>query len=197
MRRAGRVNWLIDPGLRRKNPSFKLLCGAYAREDRAIEAGDHQTFKELMARGESVAFIPGGFQDAVVFAYKKERTVVRQRKGFIKYCLQYGYRVHPVYTFGESETYYTFTGLERLRNWISKYNIPMVAFFGWPLLPFLPWPQTSILTYVGEGIDFPLLPAPTKEEVDKWHAVYLSALRRHFDVHKAEAGYPDAQLEIL
>eukprot|EP00415_Alexandrium_ostenfeldii_P000729 UN0729 len=150
-----------------------------------------------MSRGESVALIPGGFQDAVKFQYQKERTAIKDRKGFIKYCLQYGYRVHPVYTFGESETYYTFTGLEGLRNWISRYNIPMVVFLGWPLCPFLPWPQTRILTYVGRGIDMPLLPSATKEEVDYWHSVYMTALRQLFDEQKAEAGYPGAELEIL
>jgi len=197
LRRAGRVAWLVDPNLRRKNPSFKLLASAYRGEGRAIESADAEGIKRLMSHGESVALIPGGFQDAVAFEYRKERTVVRKRKGFIKYCLQFGYRLHPVYTFGESETYYTFTGLRGLRQWLSQYNIPMVAFLGWPLCPFLPWPQTRILTYVGPGIDMPLLPSPTEAEVDHWHSVYLAALRQLFDQYKAEAGYPHSKLEIL
>lgn len=197
MRRAGRVNWLIDPNLRHKNPSFKMLCGAYASEDRAIAAGDAPGFRELMGKGESVAFIPGGFQDAVAFAYRKERTVIRRRKAFIKFCLQHGYRLHPVYTFGESETYYTFTGLEGLRNWLSLFNIPMVVFVGWLPVPFLPRPDAKILTYVGRGIDLPHLPDPTKEEVDHWHGTYISALTQLFEESKAEAGHAQAQLEIL
>uniref|UniRef100_A0A7S2M1A5 diacylglycerol O-acyltransferase n=1 Tax=Zooxanthella nutricula TaxID=1333877 RepID=A0A7S2M1A5_9DINO len=196
-RRAGRVNWLIDPGLRNKNPTFRMLCDAYRREDRAIEAGDRQGFQEIMSRGESVALIPGGFQDAVVAQFGKDSCVVRKRKGFVKYCLHYGYRLHPVYTFGECETYHTFTGFRGLRIRISERNIPMVAFFGWPLCPLLPRPESRILTYVGPGIDLPHIASPTQEEVDHWHGVYLSALEKLFEDNKADAGYPQASLEIL
>jgi len=194
-RAAGRVNWLIDPGLRHKNPLFRMLCDAYRREDRAIEATSEM--QELMSQGQSVALIPGGFQDAVAFQFRKECCVVRRRKGFVKYCLQYGYRLHPVYTFGESETYHTFTGLRALRMAISENNVPMVMFFGWPLCPILPRPKSQILTYVGHGIDLPHIPKPSPEQVDHWHGVYVDALQRLFDESKVEAGYPDATLEIL
>ncbi|CAE7491162.1 DGAT2 [Symbiodinium necroappetens] len=70
-------------------------------------------------------------------------------------------------------------------------------FFGWPLLPFLPRPQSRIITYVGPGIDLPHIPSPSNEDVDHWHKVYMEGLQKLFDENKAEAGYPDAQLEIL
>ncbi|CAJ1391033.1 unnamed protein product [Effrenium voratum] len=73
--------------------------------------------------------------------------VLSSKKGFIKYCLQFGYRAHPVYTFGECETYHTFRGFKRLRMKVAKNNVPALAFFGWPCLPFLPRPQSKILTY--------------------------------------------------
>ena len=37
-----------------------------------------------------------------------------------------------IYTFGESETYHTFTGLLPLRLWINRFQIPAVLFFGEP-----------------------------------------------------------------
>jgi len=194
---AGKVNWLIDPNLRHKNPSFRLLCESYNNESRAIGAGNAAGFKQLMSRGESVAFIPGGFQDAVVHQYGKDRTVVQRRKGFIKYCLQYGYRLHPVYTFGESETYYTFAGLQSFRLAVAENNIPMVMFFGWPWLPILPRPQSQILTYVGKGIDLPCIPEPTAADVEHWHGVYIEALRAVFYDNRKDAGYESSELEIL
>lgn len=197
MRSAGRVTWLIDNTLRHKNPFFRVLCDGFRDTDRAIEAGTHQGFKTFMSRGESVAFIPGGFQDAVAFKFGRDCTVLRKRKGFIKYCLQYGYRLHPVYTFGECETFHTFTGLEWLRMKVSESNIPMVMFFGWPLFPILPRTQSRILTYVGRGMDLPHIPEPTAADVEHWHGRYLEALQALFEEHKAEAGYPQAQLEIL
>lgn len=197
MRHAGKTNWLCDPNLRDKNPGFRLACELYKGEDRAIEACDVPTFKKLFSTGESIAFMPGGFRDAVAFAYNKETIALSDRKGFIKYCLQYGYRLHPCYTFGESETYYTFSWLRSHRMEIAKQNVPALAFFGWPLCPILPRPDSSLLTYVGEGIDMPHLPDPSPDEIDCWHARYIVELRKLFDTYKAEVGKADVELEIL
>lgn len=196
-RACKRVFFLCDPVLRHKNPGFQLMAEAYEAEDRAIEACDAPGFKKHMASGVNVAFNPGGFMDATVFKHGKDVCVLKSKKGFIKYCLQFGYRAHPVYTFGECETYYTFTGLKQLRMKLAGNNVPAVAFFGWPLLPFLPRPQSKILTYVGPGIDMPQIDSPSQEDVERWHKVYAEALQRLFDENKAEAGYPNAKLEIL
>eukprot|EP00434_Breviolum_minutum_P005275 symbB.v1.2.004650.t1/scaffold268.1/size246746/1 len=80
---------------------------------------------------------------------------------------------------------------------IAAQNVPALAFIGWPLVPFLPRPQSQLLTYVGPGIDIPHIPSPTHEDVDHWHQVYTEALRKVFDDNKADAGYPNAQLTIL
>jgi len=197
MRAATRVAWLCDNNLRHKNPGFQLMSEAYQAEDRAIEACDAEGFRLQMSKGVNISFIPGGFLDAVAFEFGKDVCVLRKKKGFIKYCLQFGYRAHPVYTFGECETYHTFSGMKSLRMKIGENNVPAVAFFGWPLLPFLPRPQSRIITYVGPGIDLPHIPSPSNEDVDHWHKVYMEGLQKLFDENKADAGYPDAQLEIL
>lgn len=194
---AGRLNWLIDWSLRYKNPVFRWLCDAIETEQCRIEASDRHTMLRLMRRGETFAFLPGGFQDAVAYCHGHDVTVMKKRKGFIKYCLQFGYRVHPVYTFGEHQTYRAFTGLRSLRMKISEYNIPMVFPFGATFLPFLPRPSARLLTYVGPGIDLPLIEHPTREDVDRWHETYLDALTRLFYVRRSEAGWPDSVLEIL
>jgi len=194
--RTGKINWLCDFSLRYKNPGFRWLCDATKFEVSQVDAADKKTFVRIMESGENIALTPGGFQDAVAFRYGEESTVLKSRKGFIKYCLQYGYRVHPVYTFGESTTYYAFTGLRKLRMKISEYGIPMIAFFGWPLVPFLPWPDAKILTYVGPPLDLPHLKEPSTQDVAEWHAKYVQALTDLFDAKKGSAGFPDATLEI-
>jgi len=195
--RAGKVNWLCDYNLRYKNPFFRMKCDAVSDDDVRIDAADKKTFVKLMERGENMSLTPGGFQEAVAQRHGKDCAVVLRRKGFIKYCLQYGYRIHPVYTFGESSTFYTFTGLRKLRMRISENNIPMVAFFGWPLFPLLPRPDTNLLTYVGAGIDVPHIPEPTTEDVNKWHGEYIKGLANLYNEYKAEAGYSNAELEIV
>lgn len=52
------------------------------------------------------------------------------RFGFIKMALQYGYEVHPVYTFGEEYAYHAFPGLLQLRLKLNEYMLPGVVFFG-------------------------------------------------------------------
>merc|ERR1719379_283718 len=128
----------MDSALRYKNPFWQLCSEAYESDDHSIDACDSATFKRQMSSGVNVSFIIGGFMDAVAFEYGKDVCTVRKKKGFIKYCLQHGYRAHPCYTFGECETYYTFKGLKSVRQKIAKKNIPALAFFGWPLVPFLP-----------------------------------------------------------
>lgn len=194
--KTGKINWLCDYNLRFKNPGFRWLCDATKFEKSVVDAADKKTFIKVMEKGENLAILPGGFQDAVAHRYNKDVAVMKKRKGFIKYCLQYGYRIHPVYTFGESETYYAFPWLRRLRMKISEHNIPMAVFFGWTLVPFLPRPSARLLTYVGPPIDVPHIKDPSKADIEKWHGVYLDALTTLFDSKKAEAGYPDATLEV-
>jgi len=193
---AGKINWLCDFNLRYKNPGFRWLCDATQSESSCVDGADKKTMLRYMDKGESFALLPGGFQDAVAHYHGKDVTVLKKRKGFIKYCLQYGYRVHPVYTFGECETFWAFKGLRKLRMKISEQNIPMVAFFGWPVLPFLPRPDSKLLTYVGPPIDLPHLKEPSKEDVDKWHQAYVKGLTDLFNSKKAEAGFPNATLDV-
>jgi len=151
-----------------------------------------------MAAGENVAFVPGGFEDATVACFGKDRTAMRKRQGFIKYALQNGYRLHPVYTFGEGNSHYTFTGFLDFRLWLNKFGIPAVIVFGWPLFPLLPIPNTKIYTYVGKAIQLPKIENPSKEEVAKWHGAYLDGLTKVFEENKKAAGLPDtAKLEIF
>eukprot|EP00933_Yihiella_yeosuensis_P042412 TRINITY_DN36988_c0_g1_i2.p1 TRINITY_DN36988_c0_g1~~TRINITY_DN36988_c0_g1_i2.p1 ORF type:complete len:354 (-),score=31.43 TRINITY_DN36988_c0_g1_i2:145-1206(-) len=177
MERAGRVNWLCDWNLRYMNPGFRWLCDSVRHDVHNIDGADRKSFQKWMAKGENVAFIPGGFQDAVAAQYGKDCTVLKQRKGFIKYLLQYGYR--------------------RFRMKISEYNVPMAAFFGWFLFPMLPRPQSRVLTYVGQPIQLPKIEEPTREDVDKWHGEYCKALQKLFSDYRVEAGFPTAHLEIV
>ena len=71
-----------------------------------------------------------------------------------------------------------------------------VLFWGEPLLPIFPRASSSCLSYVAPPLELPQITEPTPAQVDEWHARYLQALRELFDASKAEAGQPDAILEI-
>lgn len=74
-----------------------------------------------MSRGENVGLIPGGFQEASLYQRGKHRAVLKRKTGFIKYALQFGYSVAPVYVFGEEKTMWTLNVFpKRLAMWLNR-----------------------------------------------------------------------------
>lgn len=55
-----------------------------------------------MSNGQNIGFVPGGFEEATVFSHKEYRLFNNNRKGFIKYAIEYGYNLYPVFVFNES-----------------------------------------------------------------------------------------------
>ena len=161
-----------------------------------IHSASSSEMKKRMEKGQNIALLPGGFEEATIMKRGAERIYLRNRKGFIKYALRYGYRVHPVYTFGENDTYSTFHWFAKARIALNRFKIPAVAFWGSWLIPIIPRSDISLHTVVGEAVVFPKISDPTSEDVDKWHAAYMTALTEHFDAQKGAAGKGDAQLEI-
>jgi len=192
---AGDDTWfMIDKSLREDNCFFKQVCDLHG----GCETLNKKSIQKALGTNRNVAFLPGGFEDATMMEYGKNSTVIAKRQGFIKYGLQNGTRVHPVYTFGETDTFYTFTGLQKLRLWISSKGIPAVAFIGFPFFPLFPRTDAKVLTYVGKPIQLPKIEEPTKEDVKKWHTTYCEALIKLFEDNKKEAGLPSsAKLDIL
>lgn len=186
------VEWVVASALFML-PIFSILILCIGN----ISNATTQTLKKLMESEKNVALLPGGFEDATVMQYGKERIFLANRKGFVKFALRYGYRVQPIYTFGESQTYLTCSWFTDFRLWLNKFKIPLPLVFGDPLAPFMPRSKASLATYVGDPIQFPTISQPTNADVDEWHATYVKGLRALFDAKKAHAGYPDAVLEIV
>lgn len=191
---AGRdTQFLVDKVLREDNPFFKVICDKHG----TVNTLNKHSLHKLMSKSNNISIVPGGFEDATAMQFNKDITVIRKRTGFIKYALQYGYRVHPIYTFGETTTHYTFTGFLNFRLWLNRFGIPAVLVYGCPWLPLMPRKNCTCLTYVGAPLQFPKIAEPSKEEVQKWHATYCDALEKLFEDNKKEAGLPaDAKLQI-
>jgi 2-acylglycerol O-acyltransferase 2 len=192
-----RICFFVDGNLRERAPFFRPIVDMWTNEKRTAVPADKKSIRKALEKGDAVCIIPGGFEDATLFQYGKERTAMKKRKGIVKYCLEYGYAIVPSYTFGEAETYVTFTGFLKFRLWLNKYGVPAVAFVGNPFAPFLPRTDAPILSYVGPPLELPHISTPTEQDIDHWHGKYLQALEELFDRHKAEAGKPHAKLEIF
>ncbi len=184
--------FLIAHSLRAWTAFFKVLCDVSGR----LESATGAQMERLLSAGRNVAIIPGGFEDATLHKYGAERTAMRSRKGIVKFALRHGYALQPLYTFGESETYYTFAPFLNFRLWLNKFGIPAVIFWGEPRFPLFPRSDVRAYTFVGRPLQLPRLENPTRDEINEWHGRYLTALRTLFDAHKAECGKPDAELEI-
>lgn len=194
---AGRCMYLIDSTLRNKGLLARLISDVYEGQHGGLRDNSAKTLRQIMSKGESVCMIPGAYQEATMFSFRKERVVLRERMGFVKYCLRFGYRLHPVYTFGESETYRTVGGFEAMRLKLNKLGIPTVIFWGLSWCPLLPRRNIEMRTFVGEPLEVPRIEEPTDQDVEIWHAKYIDALKTLFDKHKVESGCPDAVLEVL
>lgn len=200
--RCGDCAFLIDPVLRNRNPVFKWLCD--------LHGGLTQLTTEVMrtrtSAGQNIVLQPGGFKEASLTTRGRDRVAL-DTKCFdicMKLALEAGTRVHPIYTFGEVDQFYTFTGLEKLRLWITKMNIPAVAFTGnvpLPLLSLFQIRSTKLLSVVGRPVKLPPLSDgqkhATKEDVVRASQIYESALIDLFEEFKHEAGMGGRTLEIF
>jgi 2-acylglycerol O-acyltransferase 2 len=195
-KRCGRVGFLLDEGLRLKSPTFRMMCDWVATDEQWAGPATKRVMLESMAKGKSsLALLPGGFQEATLCEKGKDRVYIKNRAGFVKYCLMHGYSIVPVYTFGESDTYSCFSWLLKPRLALAKRNVPAAAMWGVSWCPFLPRPA-ELLTYIGDEIKLPKIADPAKDDIKKYHGLYMKALQALFDKHKADAGRPDAKLEM-
>ncbi|CEG37257.1 diacylglycerol o [Plasmopara halstedii] len=153
--------------------------------------------RKVLQTGQNLCLMPGGFEDATLYVRGKHRVYIKQRFGFIKLALQYGYKVHPVYTFGEEYAYYTFPYLLNFRLKLNEFKIPGTLFFGRLSAFHLPRTDVDLVTVVGAPLIFPKIEHPTREDVRKYHEEYVTALQKLFDRYKAVyAVDPEATLEI-
>jgi 2-acylglycerol O-acyltransferase 2 len=102
---TGKVGFLMDEGLRIKNPTFRLMADWCESDSQWAGSATRSVMLKAMEKGDSsLALLPGGFQEATLCAMGKDRVYIKGRAGFVKYCLMHGYAITPVYTFGESDT---------------------------------------------------------------------------------------------
>jgi len=157
------------------------------------EAVNKKNFLSMMKNNDNIIFLPGGFEEATITDYNKNKVFIRNRIGFIKYALQYGYSIQPCYTFNENKLFYNFTGFEKFRLFLNKLKIPGTWFIS--KLGLMPHYDVDLTVVVGKRIDLPKIESPKDEEVLKYHEIYCSALSHLF--YKYNKIYGDGEkLEI-
>ncbi|VEU40561.1 unnamed protein product [Pseudo-nitzschia multistriata] len=171
--------------------------------------------KAALDQGKSLLILPGGEAEQIRTVYGREIIYLKNRKGFIKLALVHGVPIVPMYVFGCSDSYYTYNWMaQRFRLWLVKnLGICITPCSGLWGNPFCPLPKTTTIV-MGKPIRFEFVleqdnlnescidtsiskQTPTKEEVDRAHAVFIRELTALFDAHKTALGYGDRTLEIV
>ncbi|XP_003471064.1 acyl-CoA wax alcohol acyltransferase 2 [Cavia porcellus] len=158
-------------------------------------------------KGNMLVVVVGGLAECRYSLPGSFTLVLKNRSGFVRMALQHGVALIPAYAFGETELYnqhiFTAGGLVNcFQKWFqSLVHIYPCAFYGrgftknsWGLLPYAQ-PTTTV---VGEPLPLPKIENPSQEDVAKYHALYIDALRKLFDEHKTKFGISETQdLEII
>lgn len=115
-----------------------------------VQSVDPQNLRKLMKKGECISLVPGGFEEATLTTPKEFRVYIKERKGFIKYALKYGYTIRPVLITNEHKALNTFDGLLKLRLLLNKIKMPGTIY--WSRYGILFPPGILMHTLIGKGL---------------------------------------------
>jgi 2-acylglycerol O-acyltransferase 2 len=149
-----------------------------------------QRMTQLCNEGENIGLIPGGFQEATIYMRNRHRLYIKERKGFIKYALQYGYKIMPGYVFGEERGYWQLhTGIFDMNFWLNlnKYSIPTIAAIG--KFGLLPDHNIDVCIVFGKSMQLPLIPKPSEEDINKYHQEYIAQITGLFERNKEKYAF--------
>jgi 1-acyl-sn-glycerol-3-phosphate acyltransferase len=171
----------------------------------AVEATKTEMGKVLQSGG-SIGVTPGGISEMFLgypqpgCASDEEFALLHNRKGFVRLALQYGSTLVPVFCFGASSTFSRIVMPPWVEALSRSLRASIMLFYGKWGLP-IPW--ESPLTYAlgehipcGAGHARPLS-APSAEEVDWVHNVFIRSLEKTFELNKALAGQAGKTLRVV
>lgn len=147
----------------------------------------------------SIYVCTGGEQESLATVVGRDRVVLKSRKGFVRLALAAGVDLVPVFGFGVSDLYTTYSAFASLRSFIQKkFSLAFPIFHGAYLTP-MPY-KVPINVVVGAPVALPKRPPehdaaewPSPAVIDEAHAAYVDAL---IALHKRHAP-PGRQLEII
>ncbi|CAG9575182.1 putative diacylglycerol acyltransferase [Leishmania major strain Friedlin] len=156
--------------------------------------------------GQSVMLVVGGAEESLMAKPNCNDLLLFKRKGFIKIALQEGTPLVPVYGFGENNVY----NVPELANepWMRYlmvlwkqyvgFAIPLVRGrgffnFNYGLLPH----RRPIVVVVGEPLEVPHIPNPTKEDLEVWQGKYIECLRKLYNEHRGIYDLESTGLRIM
>lgn len=115
-----------------------------------LQSVDPSNIKALMKKGKDITLVPGGYEEATLTTPKQVRIFIKNRKGFIKYAMKYGYTIRPTIITNEHKALCTFDKFLNIRLFLNKLKIPGVIY--WCRYGLLFPPGIQMDTIVGRGL---------------------------------------------
>jgi hypothetical protein len=143
--------------------------------------------------------LPGGIAEIFTSTPGRNAIVFRNRRGLCKLSVETGAELVPCYVFGGTDFFHN---LATSDNWLTRISrrlrVGVTIFWGQLGLP-VPFAPRVVMV-LGDPIPVPVVPDDDDKKskaIDALHASFLQGMQHLFDKYKSDAGYPDAQLEVL
>lgn len=161
------------------------------------ETVDPSNIKRMMREKQDFNLTLGGFPEVALYKYGEYRCYVKP-KGLIKYALQHGYNLFPMFSFGEEKMYYTINVLQDFRLMLAtKYKLPMMNLCFSPNFLFHPMIGSGTTTIIGKALRLPNIDNPTQEDIDKYHSLFVGEVKRIFKDNVEKYGDPSQPLQLF
>lgn len=167
------------------------LVGYFYRWQGFVGA-DPATFKQLMKENKRICFVPGGFEEASLTS-ENHYTLYTEHKGFLKYAMQYGYSIRPVFVFNENKAYHTIDRFYKFRLLLNKYKLGGTLFYS-KYLPLFPDHNIAIQIVVANPFTVRQIDSPTIEEINQEHSKYYNYVNQVY--HKFKLIYDPQALNL-
>lgn len=158
---------------------------------------DFKTLKRGLDRGKNLFIMPGGVAEIFLAEPGKDTILIRRkRKGLMALCFKTGTYLVPAFVFGGNDYFRQLATAGGSLMRLSRSLRGAVTFFwGQYGLP-IPFPaKTSLVMH--EPIHVKQKDNPTEEDLDGLLDKYVAAMRDLHSRYKADAGYPERELEIV
>lgn len=123
---------------------------------------------------------------------------LNSRLGFIKLAMQYGVPIVPCFSFGLRDSFSFWIPRNKLLVKLGRQIgfLPMM-FFGMWGAPLGPAKPCQYVTVVGKPIPVSKNTDPTEEDLRRVQKVYLEAMTKLYEEHKADHGMGNITLRII
>uniref|UniRef100_A0A803VJZ6 Acyltransferase n=1 Tax=Ficedula albicollis TaxID=59894 RepID=A0A803VJZ6_FICAL len=146
--------------------------------------------------GNAVAIVIGGAAESLSCRPGVTTLILRNRKGFVRMALRHGAFLVPSFSFGENDLFRQVVFEEG--SWMRSIQRRFQKMMGFAPCLFYGRGLTSCRSRVGEPLAVPKVENPSRELVDRYHELYISALLKLFNENKTKYGLSESdELHIL